>query len=139
MLRIDPQRMLRDLRELATFGALHPGVDRRAFGDADRAARAWLAGRLADAGLDVTVDDVGNVVGRTPGVARAVLVGSHSDSVPAGGWLDGALGVIGALEVARAFAARGAGGPASASTSCPSPTRRARSWPPWAAPRSAAS
>ena len=102
--RIDPQRFLRDLRELATFGALDPGVERLAFGAADQAAREWLAGRMRDAGLDTEIDGIGNVYGRRPGATRTVLLGSHSDSVPRGGWLDGALGVIGALEVARAHA-----------------------------------
>ena len=104
--RIDPQRFLRDLRELATFGALDPGVERLAFGAADQAAREWLAGRMRDAGLDTEIDGIGNVYGRRSGATRTVLLGSHSDSVPRGGWLDGALGVIGALEVARSHAER---------------------------------
>ena len=104
--RIDPQRFLRDLRELATFGALDPGVERLAFGAADQAAREWLAGRMREAGLDTELDGIGNVYGRRPGATRTVLLGSHSDTVPRGGWLDGALGVIGALEVARSHAER---------------------------------
>ena len=54
------------------------------------------------------IDGIGNVYGRSPDATRSILVGSHSDSVPNGGWLDGALGVVYALEVARA--ARGARG-----------------------------
>ena len=48
------------------------------------------------------IDGIGNVYGRSPDVTQSILVGSHSDSVPNGGWLDGALGVIYALEIARA-------------------------------------
>jgi beta-ureidopropionase / N-carbamoyl-L-amino-acid hydrolase len=108
-IRIDPARMLGDLRELATFGALDPGVERLAFGPGDQAAREWLAGRMREAGLDAEIDGIGNVYGRAPGAERAVLLGSHTDTVPRGGWLDGALGVIGALEVARAHAESSSG------------------------------
>jgi beta-ureidopropionase / N-carbamoyl-L-amino-acid hydrolase len=104
--RIDPQRLLADLRELATFGALDPGVERLAFGAQDKAAREWLAGRMRDAGLEAEIDGIGNVYARRAGATRTVLLGSHSDTVPRGGWLDGALGVIGALEVARSHAER---------------------------------
>jgi len=96
--------MLRDLRELASFGGLDPGVERLAFGEQDVAARAWLANRMRHAGLDVEIDGIGNVLGRRAGAGRAILLGSHTDTVPRGGWLDGAYGVIAALEVARAHA-----------------------------------
>ena len=72
------------------------------------AARAWIAEQMRDAGLRVEVDAMGNLFGLAEG--PSVLVGSHSDSQPEGGWLDGALGVIAGLEVARA--AKDAGGPA---------------------------
>ena len=75
---------------------------RTAFTEPDLAARNWLCDRLADAGLDAVLDKFGNVVGSWPGVDRAVLIGSHTDTVPRGGWLDGALGVIYGLEIARA-------------------------------------
>jgi len=109
--RVDPQQMLRDLRELATFGALCPGVERRAFSVEDCAAREWLADRMRVAGLETRIDGIGNVYGRTPGVMRAVLLGSHTDTVPRGGWLDGAYGVIAGLAVARACADASFGGP----------------------------
>jgi N-carbamoyl-L-amino-acid hydrolase len=66
---------------------------------------------LNEAGLEARIDGIGNVYGRAPGVDRAVLVGSHTDTVPNGGWLDGALGVIYALEIARAWRETGASGP----------------------------
>lgn len=102
MIQIDSQRLLADLRKLATFGRVGTGVDRPAFSEADIAARRWLEGRMREAGLDAAIDRYGNVYGRTPDASRAVLVGSHTDSVPKGGWLDGALGVIYGLEIARA-------------------------------------
>ena len=68
------------------------GVDRVAFSAADIAARRWLVAKLQAAGLDAAMDRVGNVLGRYPDVATAVLIGSHTDTVPKGGWLDGALG-----------------------------------------------
>ncbi|WP_434730416.1 M20 family metallo-hydrolase [Rhizobium binae] len=101
--------MLSDLRKLRTFGECGKGVKRRAFTDADIEARRWLASRMADAGLTVHVDPVGNVFGIPDGATNSILVGSHSDTQPEGGWLDGALGVIVGLEVARA--SREAGGP----------------------------
>lgn len=104
---VDPARFLADLHTLRGFGRDGPGVRRRAFTDADLAARDWLAGRMADAGLTPQFDPVGNLFGLAPG--RSLLLGSHSDTQPEGGWLDGALGVISALEVARA--SRESGGP----------------------------
>lgn len=101
-LPVDPARFLADLHHLRSFGAagVGKGVCRPAYGKADIAARDWLAGRMAEAGLNPVFDAVGNLFGRAP--KRGLLVGSHSDSQPEGGWLDGALGVIAGLEVARA-------------------------------------
>jgi beta-ureidopropionase / N-carbamoyl-L-amino-acid hydrolase len=100
---IDADRVLADLRELRRIGALESGVQRLAFGPDDRRAREWLLERFTEAGLEARIDGVGNVFGRWPRARRAVLVGSHSDTVPRGGWLDGALGVVAAVEVARAL------------------------------------
>lgn len=99
---INPDRFLADLHALRAFGASGSGVVRPAFSEADLAARDWLAGRIAEAGLDPRFDAAGNLFGLAEG--RGVLLGSHSDSQPEGGWLDGAFGVIAALEVARAAA-----------------------------------
>lgn len=107
MTDIDGARLLSDLRHLATFGKLGTGVDRPAFGDADLAARAWLRDRMEEAGLDAEIDNVGNVYGRAQHSRQTILIGSHSDSVPKGGWLDGALGVIYGLEIARAAGGSG--------------------------------
>jgi len=102
MIAIKPERLLDDLRELAKFGAYKTGVDRIAFSDADIEARKWIMERYREAGLDASMDRYGTVYGLAPRVTKAVLIGSHSDTVPRGGWLDGALGVIYGLEVARA-------------------------------------
>ena len=104
----DPDRFLADLHALRRFGAEGKGVVRPAYSEPDIAARQWLADRMEEAGLTPHVDPVGNLFGLAEG--PGLLLGSHSDSQPEGGWLDGALGVIAALEVARA--AREAGGPA---------------------------
>jgi beta-ureidopropionase / N-carbamoyl-L-amino-acid hydrolase len=109
MVQIDPRRLLADLRRLAGFGKVGSGVDRPAFTPADIAARRWLEQRMREAGLDASIDRYGNVYGRTPGARRAVLIGSHTDSVPKGGWLDGALGVVYGLEIARACIEQGCG------------------------------
>ena len=100
-MEVDPKRFLDDLHKLREFGAsgVGKGVVRPAFSQADIAARKWLCERFAQAGLQVEVDPMGNVFGLAEG--RSLLLGSHSDSQPEGGWLDGALGVIAALEVAR--------------------------------------
>ncbi len=109
MLPVKPERFLADLHALRSFGAsgMGKGVVRPAYSDADIAAREWLAGRMREAGLSVHVDPVGSVFGLAEGTS--LLMGSHSDSQPEGGWLDGALGVVAALEVARASVE--AGGP----------------------------
>jgi len=108
MPRIDPERLLADLRTLRSIGAHGMGVVRPAFSAKDMEARRWLAARYAEAGLDASIDGVGNVLGRSRKTGKALLVGSHSDTQPTGGWLDGALGVVYALEVARALGADGA-------------------------------
>ena len=103
MPRIDPQRLLSDLRSLRSIGAKDRGVVRPAFSADDMKARRWLSERYAEAGLEPVIDGVGNVLGRSRNSGKALLIGSHSDTQPTGGWLDGALGVIYALEVVRAL------------------------------------
>ncbi len=104
---IDPVRLLADLRHLATFGRHGTGVTRLAFSEPDIEARRWLRGRMEEAGLAAGIDDVGNVIGEAPAEGPAILIGSHSDSVPGGGWLDGAMGVIYGIEIARAVVEAG--------------------------------
>jgi len=108
-MQIDAARFLADLHALRGFGAsgVGKGVVRPAYSAPDLAARDWLADQMRAAGLTVAVDPMGNLFGLAE--APSILMGSHSDSQPEGGWLDGALGVVAALEVARA--AQQAGGP----------------------------
>jgi beta-ureidopropionase / N-carbamoyl-L-amino-acid hydrolase len=105
MPRIDGARILADLKHLAGFGRYKTGVHRPTYSLEDVASRRWLAEQLAAAGLDPVIDGIGNVIGRNRHASRRLLVGSHSETQPHGGWLDGALGVVYALELARAFAA----------------------------------
>ncbi|MGK2939124.1 MAG: M20 family metallo-hydrolase [Solirubrobacteraceae bacterium] len=108
---VDPNRFLADLNTLRQFGRLGSGVERLAFTPEDRAAREWLCRRMVDAGLEAGIDGIGTVYGRWPGVSRAVLTGSHSDTTTQGGWLDGALGVVAGLEAVRALRGAGPDGP----------------------------
>ena len=104
MPKINAERLLGDLRRLSQFGANNPGVVRPAFSEADMEARKWLKDQYTKAGLDASIDGLGNVLGRSKKKGPAILIGSHSDSQPTGGWLDGALGVIYGLEIARTLA-----------------------------------
>ncbi|OIQ32399.1 MAG: Zn-dependent hydrolase [Roseobacter sp. MedPE-SWchi] len=107
---LNPDRFLDDLHRLRSFGASGEGkgVVRPAFSAVDIAARRWLASRMEEAGLKTHFDPIGNLFGL--GGEKSLLIGSHSDSQPEGGWLDGALGVVAGLEIARA--AKETGGPA---------------------------
>lgn len=104
MPKINPERLLQDLKRLRGFGATGPGVVRLSLSPIDMEARRWLAGRMEEAGLEATIDGVGTVFGRSRRQGPALLIGSHTDTQPTGGWLDGAMGVIYGLEIARALA-----------------------------------
>ncbi|HEX9867516.1 MAG TPA: Zn-dependent hydrolase, partial [Candidatus Tectomicrobia bacterium] len=90
-MQINYPRLLDDLRRLAQFGQVGSGVHRLSFTPEDQEARHWLLQKMTEAGLDAQIDGIGNVYGQTNGVDKAVLIGSHTDSVPKGGWLDGAM------------------------------------------------
>jgi N-carbamoyl-L-amino-acid hydrolase len=108
---LDPGRALDDLRALRDLTEDERGAQRVAWTGTWARAREWLRERLADvpAGLEIETDEAGNLWATLRGERPdTVVVGSHVDSVPDGGWLDGALGVLGGLEVLRAIAARGA-------------------------------
>src|SRR5579884_1423062 len=101
----DPIRVIANLRELAALTSDANGAQRLAFTPTWVKAREWFAGKLT--GLPVTrhTDAAGNVWATLPGDSpRSLVLGSHLDSVPNGGWLDGALGVVTALEVLTALA-----------------------------------
>ena len=99
-IRIDPHRLITNLLTLRKFGAEGNGVVRTTFSPPDIESRHWLRSRYVEAGLEAEIDGVGNVFGFTRHPGKRLLLGSHSDTQVTGGWLDGALGVIYALEVA---------------------------------------
>jgi N-carbamoyl-L-amino-acid hydrolase len=101
--RIDGDRLLRDLYTLRKIGEYKTGVHRPTYSPEDVRSRHWLTERLSEAGLEPEIDGIGNVFGRAPGVGPKLLLGSHLETQPHAGWLDGALGVIYGLEVARAL------------------------------------
>lgn len=101
---INPARLLADLRRFAEFGAYKSGVHRPTYTVADMESRHWLAERYTEIGLDASIDGVGNVFGFSRAVTPTLLIGSHAESQNQAGWLDGALGVIYGLEIARSFA-----------------------------------
>ena len=101
-LRIDRDRLLSRIDALARVGAIDGGgVCRLAFSDEDRAGRDRVVAWMRDAGLAITVDRVGNVVGVRAGRVDGppVMTGSHIDTVRTGGRYDGNLGVLAGLEV----------------------------------------
>jgi beta-ureidopropionase / N-carbamoyl-L-amino-acid hydrolase len=100
---INADRLLGDLYKLRTFGTYKTGVHRPTFSKEDVASRAWLTERMTEAGLDAQIDGIGNVIGFSRARGRKALAGSHIESQTYAGWLDGALGVIYALEAARAL------------------------------------
>ena len=100
---IDGERLIADLKHLREFGAYGTGVVRTSLSPVDVESRHWLRRRMEAAGLDARIDGAGNVIGRSRNPGKAVLIGSHTDTQPTGGWLDGAMGVICGLEVARAL------------------------------------
>jgi len=101
---INSERLLSDLRRIADFGRYQTGVHRPHLSPQDVESRHWLASRMTEAGLEPVIDGVGSVIGRSLKTGPRLLVGSHTDTQPRGGWLDGVMGVIYGLEVARAFA-----------------------------------
>ncbi len=102
MIPVDTDRFLADLQALRAFGAFRTGVHRPTYSPDDMAARHWLIERMAEVGLDPVMDGIGTVLGRHPGPGPKLLCGSHLESQNEAGWLDGALGVMAALALARA-------------------------------------
>lgn len=102
-LTVNTDRVIDDLRTLSKFGKVGTGVNRRALTEVDVQSRLWLQEQMSTAGLETTIDEIGTVSGRTPNCKKYILIGSHTDTVPKGGWLDGAMGVIYGVELARAW------------------------------------
>src|SRR5438128_11179251 len=105
---LDPSRTVAELRELQELTGDDNGAQRVAWTETWERAREWLRAKVAGTGAEATVDAAGNQWFTLRGVSdRAVLIGGHIDSVPNGGWLDGALNVVAGVEVLRRIAADG--------------------------------
>ena len=108
----DPQRTIRELKELRSLTGDEDGAQRVAFTDVWATARKWYRDLTADLPVEVTTDAAGNVWTTLHGESpRALLIGGHIDSVPNGGWLDGCLNVLAGLEVLRRIASQYDGRP----------------------------
>ena len=99
------QRVIGDLRELAALTSTPEGAQRVAWGPIWSKAREWLREKVSPLGLTPVPDAAGNNWITLPGESnKTIIVGGHLDSVPNGGWLDGTLGVLVALEALRRYA-----------------------------------
>jgi N-carbamoyl-L-amino-acid hydrolase len=101
---IDAKRVIAELRELAALTSDAEGAQRVAWGPVWRRARVWFAEKAAACGCRPELDAAGNAWFTVAGEStRSIVLGSHLDSVPNGGWLDGALGMLAALEALRVY------------------------------------
>ncbi len=113
---INAARLNAHLDALGQIGHTAEGMQRVAFSQFDIAGRDYVMGLMRAAGMSVRIDAAGNIIGRSEGgrsaggdsLRPAIVLGSHTDTVPAGGQYDGALGVIAAIEVAQTLADAGA-------------------------------
>ena len=101
MPKINAERLLGDLYALRKIGEYKTGVHRPSLSPEDVQSRLWLADKLTAAGLTAEIDGIANVFGRDRSPGRKLLLGSHIETQPHAGWLDGAMGVIFGLEAAR--------------------------------------
>jgi N-carbamoyl-L-amino-acid hydrolase len=105
-MRIDRARLEQSIQELGKIGETpRGGLTRVALTDEDKRGRDLMVRWMREAGLRVTVDQMGNIFGERPGseLLPPVMMGSHIDSVPTGGKYDGQLGVLCGLETIRAL------------------------------------
>jgi N-carbamoyl-L-amino-acid hydrolase len=101
------QDVVANLRELAKLTSNADGAQRLAWGPVWRDARKWFNGKLSALGITPEIDAAGNSWATLKGASdRTVIIGSHLDSVPNGGWLDGALGMMAGLEALHIFKAQ---------------------------------
>ena len=106
---LEPRRTVEELRELRELTGDEDGAQRVAWTDTWARAKEWLSGKLAPLGVEEETDEAGNQWFTLRGAGeRALVLGGHIDSVPNGGWLDGALNVMAGVEVLRRIAADGA-------------------------------
>ncbi len=108
-MKISSRRVIADLQELAALTSDARGAQRVAWGPIWRKTREWFTTKLTtELGITPHRDGAGNLWATLPGrTSRSIVIGSHLDSVPGGGWLDGCLGVLAGLEVLRSERAKG--------------------------------
>ena len=105
---LSPSRTVDELRELQELTSDEDGAQRVAWTETWERAREWLRGRFDGVPVEEEIDEAGNQWFTLKGGSeRALLIGGHIDSVPNGGWLDGALNVVGGVEVVRRLAEDG--------------------------------
>jgi N-carbamoyl-L-amino-acid hydrolase len=105
---LQPSRTVEELRELRELTGNEDGAQRVAWSDTWSQAKEWLAGKVRETGAVEETDQAGNQWFTLGGASEtALLIGGHIDSVPNGGWLDGALNVMAGVEVLRRIAAEG--------------------------------
>ena len=105
---LESRRVVEELRELQELTGDENGAQRVAWTETWERGREWLRDRVVGSGAEETVDAAGNQWFTLAGASeRAVLIGGHIDSVPNGGWLDGALNVVAGVEVLRRIAEEG--------------------------------
>ena len=102
---LSPQRAVNELKELRDLTSDDSGAQRLAWTDTWLRAREWFAKKLAELPVEHHYDSAGNNWATLRGASeKSLLIGGHLDSVPNGGWLDGSLNILAALEVLRRFA-----------------------------------
>src|SRR5215471_12479565 len=118
---LNPKRTVAELKELRELTSDENGAQRVAWTDVWLKARQWFLSKLDGLPVEHHLDEAGNRWVTLRGASdRALLLGGHLDSVPNGGWLDGPLNVMAALEVLRRFSEEYA--------SCPPVTVRLVDW-----------
>jgi beta-ureidopropionase / N-carbamoyl-L-amino-acid hydrolase len=105
---LEPGRTVEELRELRELTGNDDGAQRVAWTDTWVTAKEWLSSKVAPTGAEEEIDEAGNQWFTLRGASeQALLIGGHIDSVPNGGWLDGALNVAAGVEVLRRIAGEG--------------------------------
>jgi N-carbamoyl-L-amino-acid hydrolase len=110
--QLDPKRTVAELKELRALTGDENGAQRVAFTETWARARAWFREKIQDLPVEHHIDEAGNSWTTLRGDSeKAMLMGGHIDSVPNGGWLDGCLNVMAAVEVLRRINAQYNGKP----------------------------
>ncbi|MEO1051488.1 MAG: Zn-dependent hydrolase [Bacteroidota bacterium] len=110
MISINVERLMKRMMDMSQIGAIDGGgVCRLALTDEDQQSRELFKVWMQEAGLEITIDEIGNMFGRTPHASSLdpIVIGSHLDTVGTGGKYDGSLGVLAALEVIDTIKDRG--------------------------------